>query len=289
MYSLQVTNFDEWRKQARELLKRNVHPEQLTWQHEKQQSLLNQNMQVDFMSLKLKLTHPNISREFMQLAKQVSCFRDENRWALLYSIAWRLIYENKALLGFKVDPQVAQFYAMRKAVGRDKHKMEAFVRFRLVQTLDAEEEYFVAWFEPDHLILPIAAPFFMKRFYNMHWSIFTPDGCVHWNQKELQYTEAVIQSPSVEDELEDLWRQYYANIFNPARLKLKAMQSEMPKKYWVNLPEAPLIAELTREATSRTRQMIDESATSVWQKTSKSRFVKEKQRELRNKREGEID
>ncbi|MGO7668145.1 DUF4130 domain-containing protein, partial [Rhizobium ruizarguesonis] len=30
---------------------------------------------------------------------------------------------------------------------------------------------------------------------------------------------------------DDLWRTYYASIFNPARLKLKAMQAEMPKKY----------------------------------------------------------
>ena len=30
--------------------------------------------------------------------------------------------------------------------------------------------------------------------------------------------------------LEDTWRRYYASIFNPARLKVKAMQKEMPKK-----------------------------------------------------------
>ena len=35
-----------------------------------------------------------------------------------------------------------------------------------------------------------------------------------------------------EDRLEETWRRYYASIFNPARLKVKAMQAEMPKKYW---------------------------------------------------------
>ena len=44
-----------------------------------------------------------------------------------------------------------------------------------------------------------------------------------------------------DDAAEELWRTYYANIFNPARLKVKAMQKEMPKKYWRNLPEAALI------------------------------------------------
>ena len=59
------------------------------------------------------------------------------------------------------------------------------------------------------------------------------------------------------DALEDVWRTYYASIFNPARLKVKAMQAEMAKKYWKNLPEAPLIAPLIRSAQARTQRMIE--------------------------------
>jgi hypothetical protein len=40
------------------------------------------------------------------------------------------------------------------------------------------------------------------------------------------------------DQTEELWRTYYANIFNSARVKVRAMQAETPKKYWRNLPEA---------------------------------------------------
>jgi hypothetical protein len=36
--------------------------------------------------------------------------------------------------------------------------------------------------------------------------------------------------------------------FQPARVKVHAMQVEMPKKYWRNLPEATLIPELLHEA-----------------------------------------
>ena len=56
--------------------------------------------------------------------------------------------------------------------------------------------------------------------------------------------------------MEAIWRTYYRSIFNPARLKLKAMQAEMPKRYWKNLPEADLIAELSRASTSRTDDML---------------------------------
>ncbi len=48
----------------------------------------------------------------------------------------------------------------------------------------------------------------------------------------------------------------FSNIFNPAHLRLDAMWAEMPVKYWKNLPEAPIIARLTREAGSRTSSMV---------------------------------
>ena len=55
-----------------------------------------------------------------------------------------------------------------------------------------------------------------------------------------------------EDAQEELWRTYYASTFNPARLRTRMMQSEMPKQYWKNLPEASLIPELVASAASRT-------------------------------------
>jgi uracil-DNA glycosylase family protein len=54
---------------------------------------------------------------------------------------------------------------------------------------------------------------------------------------------------------------YYQNIFNPARLKLKMMQKEMPRKYWRNLPEAQLITPLAALAQERSGQMIEQPAT----------------------------
>ena len=61
--------------------------------------------------------------------------------------------------------------------------------------------------------------------------------------------------------MESLWRTYFANTFNPARLRVDAMRSEMPVKYWKNLPEAPLIAPLVREAGRRTGAMLDAAPT----------------------------
>jgi DNA polymerase len=138
--------------------------------------------------------------------------------------------------------------------------MHAFVRFREVGR--ERESHYVAWFEPEHHIVELAAPFFASRFADMPWSILTPDLCAHWDGHVVSFTPGVskAEAPS-EDRLEETWRRYYASIFNPARLKVKAMQAEMPKKYWRNLPEASMIKPLIAAADRATSEMIANAAT----------------------------
>lgn len=288
MYLVNTENFETWRESARELLRRNVLPEDIAWQRDKQESLFA-GVGQDWQQLPVETDVPCIPRDFFRLAKNVACYRDESRWSLLYTVAWRLVYEDKCLLEMKIDRHVSEIFTMHKRIARDIHKMEAFVRFRrvdidTVKNTDAaeiERESYVAWFEPDHLILPLAAPFFVNRFHTMSWSILTPDLCAHWDGSQLYYTEGIAKPAALEDELEELWRQYYASIFNPARLKLKAMQSEMPKKYWKNLPEADLIHELSRNATRQSQAMIEAPTSEAWQKTEKSQWMQKKRRQLR--------
>ncbi|HXG70605.1 MAG TPA: TIGR03915 family putative DNA repair protein, partial [Gemmatimonadaceae bacterium] len=118
--------------------------------------------------------------------------------------------------------------------------------------------HFVAWFEPAHRVVERTAEFFVERFPSMRWSIFTPDGCAQWDGGELRLTPGIErhQVPADADSLEYLWRTYYAGTFNPARLNRTAMLAEMPARYWKNLPESSLIAELTRDAPARVSAMI---------------------------------
>ena len=91
----------------------------------------------------------------------------------------------------------------------------------------------------------------------MRWSILTPHRSAFWDGETLTYGPGAdkAQVPT-DDRLEEYWRTYYASIFNPARLKIDAMQKEMPKKYWKNLPEAQLIGGLVRDAASREQAML---------------------------------
>jgi len=251
------TDFDGWRKAARTLVLNGIAPREVTWTVRGDEPELFE-AEPDPALEEVKGTF-NVPAQFVELAKIAILHRNPERFALLYRLLWRL-RGNHDLLEVATDPDVADVKAMAQAVRRDEHKMHAFVRFREVGR--ESKSHFVAWFEPEHHIVELAAPFFASRFADMPWSILTPGVCAHWDGHVISITEGVSKSEApTEDWLEETWRSYYASIFNPARLKVKAMQTEMPKKYWRNLPEASLIKPLITNAERTTLAMIEREAT----------------------------
>ena len=195
------------------------------------------------------------NRRFLGLAGKAALHSDATRFALLYRVLWRL-QRHPRLMEDRADPDIRRLEELDKAVRRDAHKMHAFVRFREVHEEDGKAHY-VAWFEPDHHIVRSEAAFFMRRFANMRWSILTPRGTIHWDGETMREgPPARPEDAPGSDPVEDLWRSYYAAIFNPARLKVSAMLSEMPRKYWKNLPEAELIPGLIASAQAREAAMV---------------------------------
>jgi len=185
--------------------------------------------------------------------------QDPERYALLYQLVWRVRHGEGELLQIASDSLVHRLHHMEKSVRRDVHKMHAFVRFRRVET--TEGDHFVAWFEPEHFILEMAAPFFIERFMSMRWSILSPIGALHWDRDRLMIGPPARREDAPEsDAFEAGWRSYYESIFNPARLNPTVMRGHMAKKYWKNLPEAAGIPDLIRSATSRVRQMIEQES-----------------------------
>ncbi|HSI45528.1 MAG TPA: UdgX family uracil-DNA binding protein [Methylophilus sp.] len=267
------TDFEGWRTAARALLVQGIAPEKIVWRVGEEgdgvfdtPEFVPDVPQSPGKQLQSQLTVP---RDFIELCRKAILHSDPTRFGLLYRLLWRLKQVPK-LLQVSFDPDVAKIQAMVKAVRRDLHKMKAFVRFREVAVVGESEPAFVAWFEPSHHIVAASAPFFTGRFTNMRWSILTPEICMHWDGKTLSYTQGAHKDDApAEDAGEDLWRSYYRSIFNPARLKVSAMQAEMPKKYWRNLPEAPLIAELIANASQRMDSMITAQPTEPQRKVVK--------------------
>jgi len=201
----------------------------------------------------------SVPRAFVDLASRLILHRDMDRFDLMYRLLWRL-RDEPDLLRVASDPDVAIALERAKNVSRASHKMKAFVRFREAE--DDQGQAWVAWFEPAHRVLELTAPFFARRFSTMRWSILTPDGRAHWDGiGQLSFGPPAHQHEAPqEDEVEEFWKTYYASTFNPARLRTKAMQSEMPKQYWKNLPEAELISGLIASATGRTEEMVSRPA-----------------------------
>lgn len=244
--------WERWRAAARMLAQAGVPSEDVDWCFHRQETMLFGQRPMPVDGPKRQLT---VSSNFLQMAEAVVHHSDPARFDLLYRVLVRLQDEPR-LMEVASDPDVHKLAQLFKAVRRDAHKMKAFVRFVETGVGDDRRRRFRAWFEPSHHILEPTAPFFTRRFADMDWLIATPDATAVFEHGVLSLKLGGVKPDGESDRIEDLWRTYYSHTFNPARLKVKAMTAEMPRKYWKNLPEAALIPDLVRGAESRQRDML---------------------------------
>ncbi len=254
-------DFEVWRTMAREALREGWAPEQMDFQDNTVPAPMNLDLSSTESPQSRNIEHPFVPKTFLESAKLGAVHRDSDRWNLLYRLLFRL-QRNRELMRVEIDDDVAHLKQMEQQVRRDLHKMHAFVRFRKIEEADAAgkpQEHFIAWYRPDHRIVPLAAPFFAERFAIMRWTVLTPDETMSWDPeaKALSFGPGVgKEAAPQEDELEDLWRTYYGSIFNPARLNPSAMRNEMPVRYWQHLPEVTLLPVLMQQAESRVATMV---------------------------------
>jgi len=249
-----LNDFAEWRVAARALLLEGIRPEDVIWEDPAASVDLfaeAENRPRDVATRAVGVVPPR----FLELAEAAVCHREPIRFGLLYRLLFRL-QKDRALIEIRSDPDVSRLYRLASEVRRDSHKMKAFVRFR------EDEARFAAWFEPDHYTLERTAPFFVRRFANMQWAILTPYRSAAYDGETLVFGDGARQQDAPRgDAMEEAWRTYFASIFNPARLKVAMMKSEMPVKYWRNLPEASLIPQLIRGAKQAEDDMVARAAT----------------------------
>ncbi len=220
------TDFDGWRTAARALVLNDVTPDDVTWTVRGRGPDLPETATTE---TPLEPPHGtfNVPAKFVELAKTAILHRDAERFALLYRLLWRLRRDHD-LLDIADDPEVAHIHAMAKAVHHEVQRMRTSIRFREIGR--EHNSHFVAWFEPQHHVVELAAPFFASRFADMPWSILTSDVCAHWNGHAVSITPGVSEAGMpAGNRLEEIWQHYYATIFNPARLAAKKSR---------NLPEA---------------------------------------------------
>lgn len=253
-----VPGFEEWRAAARLCLARGVPPERVLWRTDAGQSPAQDDLFAGDDTTAPALADappPRVPAGFVERAALAACHRDPDRFTILYRVLWRLVHEDPRLLRRLTDPDILALERLVSAVRRDAYKMTAFLRFR---SLPGESgEHFIAWYEPEHYTLELKLDFFTTRFRNMMWTIMTPYRAAHWDGKVLTVQDTPDPSACPDaDSWEAHWLTYYASTFNPARVMPRAMRSQMPRKYWKNMPETALVEGLVRGAGERVRRML---------------------------------
>lgn len=133
-----------------------------------------------------------------------------------------------------------------KKVHREKHRMEAFVRFQKLK-----DGLYFAIVQPDFNVLPVIKDHFEKRYADQPWLIYDSSRKygIYYDLNttvtvELEFTES-ISNGSLRAEILDeheplyqqLWQNYFSSVNIAARKNMKLHIRHMPKRYWKYLPE----------------------------------------------------
>ncbi|MCX2739609.1 TIGR03915 family putative DNA repair protein [Pontibacter anaerobius] len=159
----------------------------------------------------------------------------------------KLVFSSaQSIEGNYAAPCVLQVQQAAKQVHREKHRMEAFVRFEKT----ADNLYF-ATISPDFNVLPLIVRHFEKRYVDQRWAIY--DTSRHYGAYyDLEQVSLVnlelppgkrpnIVAAEAKDQEEDiyqqLWQVYFDNVNIPERKNPKLHLRHMPRRYWKYLSE----------------------------------------------------
>ena len=145
-------------------------------------------------------------------------------------------------------PSVLKVMQTARKVWREKHRMEAFVRFKLLK-----DGIYFAGIEPDYDVLPIILPHFKSRYADQSWIVYDlrRKRGIYYNKESEAVEEVVMEwsessegvdSPFDESEAayQLLWKDYFKHTGIPARKNIKLHIRHIPLRYWKHLIEKQL-------------------------------------------------
>lgn len=157
------------------------------------------------------------------------------------------IFSNKQ----KVDtdyshPYILYISNLAKQVAREKHRMEAFVRFRLTK-----DNIYFALIEPDFNVLPIIISHFKNRYADQKWLIYDIRRKigVYYDLQRTEYVSINLpkeigvsggNSEYFEQEeihFQRLWKEYFDATNIQSRVNMRLHIQHVPKRYWKYLSE----------------------------------------------------
>ncbi|MFT4061057.1 MAG: TIGR03915 family putative DNA repair protein [Edaphocola sp.] len=171
---------------------------------------------------------------------------DPQAWKAAFSIAVSIFSGQENVLLNYGDDRVLYFAQTVKKVGRERHRMKAFVRFS-----KSSDGLYFALVEPDFNVLPLIANFFRNRYADQRWLIydvkrkyglsynlnFVTEVTLSPIEKEALSQDATLTLDEDDERYQTLWKRYYASTNIAARKNLKLHVQYVPKRYWKYLVE----------------------------------------------------
>ena len=165
---------------------------------------------------------------------------------LLYRYIRKLFATQDAIQSDYSDSLVLKISQLAKSVAREKHRMEAFVRFQLTQ-----DNIYFANIEPDFDVLPLISKHFRSRYADQQWLIYDVKRqygifynlerveIVALDLKEIYANSIHKKDPFSTDEhnFQDLWINYFKSTNIKSRINTKLHTQHVPKRYWKYLSE----------------------------------------------------
>lgn len=143
-------------------------------------------------------------------------------------------------------PAVLAVTGTAKKVWREKHRMEAFVRFQ-----KTKDDLYYAIIEPDYHVLPLIAVHFADRYADQKWMIYDAKRRygIHYdlqtlNNVEISFVEDIDNGNNISSVYDDqevlfqqLWQQYFKSVNISSRKNTKLHIQHVPRRYWKYLTE----------------------------------------------------
>ncbi|BAU53764.1 TIGR03915 family putative DNA repair protein [Mucilaginibacter gotjawali] len=190
--------------------------------------------------LQKKLSPSGIGRLYIAHLAEIA--GDENTLAGFIKYAFDSPVNIEKNFGNKYVQRVSEIVGMMR---REKHRMEAFVRFQRLK-----DDIYYAGIEPDFNVLPLLNRHFKNRYADQKWMIFDSKRKygLYYDLHDTQFvtidfSEAhnpanVVSSFNAgEDLYQRLWQNYYHSANIPARKNTPLHLRHIPKRYWKHLTE----------------------------------------------------
>jgi probable DNA metabolism protein len=136
-------------------------------------------------------------------------------------------------------PAVLTITQTAKMVHREKHRMEAFIRFQ--RTADG---LYYAVIEPDFDVLPLIKKHFQERYADQLWVIYDARRKygLYYDMEQvmpvsIHFTGEAGMYDAEEALCQKLWKQYFTSVNIGARKNTKLHIQHMPRRYWKYLTE----------------------------------------------------